>query len=78
MVALDVLDITVGSTIYRSQNAFDTGVGTLIERSIQSATTEEKVVAFRTRNIMTAGYSFNRPSMFSTLVVRKFRERLAA
>ena len=61
MVALQLLGITLQDTIYGSWYAFDTEVGTLIESDIQSTTSEERVVAFRTLQIMTAFYLSRRP-----------------
>ena len=54
MVALEILGIPLRQTMYGSENAFDTGVRALIESEIQFTTSQEKAVAFRTLQVMTA------------------------
>ena len=65
MVVLELLGIRLRHTMYGSKNAFDTEVGALIESEIQSATSQEKAVAFRTLQVMTAYYASNRPKVAS-------------
>lgn len=63
MVGLEILGIRLEDTMYCSQNAFETRVGTQIEGSIQSATSQEKVLALSTHRVMITYYSSNRPKV---------------
>lgn len=63
MVGLELLGIGLQHTQYGSEHAFDTQVGALIESEIQSATSQEKAVALRTLQVMTAYYTSNRPKV---------------
>lgn len=61
MVGLEILGIYLRYTMYGSQDSFYNEVGVRIEEEIQSATSQEKAVAFRTLQDMTAYYPANRP-----------------
>ena len=67
MVVLELLGIRLRYTMYGSQNALDTEVGTLIGSEIQSATSQQKTVAFRTLQVMTAYYASNRAKVAAWL-----------
>lgn len=63
MVVLELLGIRLRHIMYGSEKAFDTEVGAFIESEIQSATSQEKAVVFRTLQVMTAYHASNRPKV---------------
>ena len=63
MVGLELLGIYLRYTMYGSQNFFHTEVGVRIEEEIQSATSQEKAVAFSTLQATTTYYPADRPKV---------------
>ncbi|KAL9066293.1 MAG: hypothetical protein Q9161_007669 [Pseudevernia consocians] len=61
MMALELPGFQLKDTLYGSQHAFDTSVGTLIESDMHFAITQEKVMALKTLHVTTAYYPSNRP-----------------
>ena len=60
MMALELLGFQLKDTLYGSQHAFDTSVGTLIESDMHFAITQEKVMALKALHVTTAYYPSNK------------------